>query len=102
MPWSSKQSFSFGPSHQKPVHVSPLSHTSQMSCPPQPLQPQKINFAGTCRTFISSSEKSPFIHFYSVALESLTKSPVRRNVTVDVLTVSSQVVCTFLTQTYEL
>jgi hypothetical protein len=33
-PWSSKRSFSFGLSHQNPVHVSPLSHACHMPRPP--------------------------------------------------------------------
>jgi hypothetical protein len=32
-PWSSKWSFSFGLSHQNPVHVSPLSQACHMPCP---------------------------------------------------------------------
>jgi hypothetical protein len=34
MPWSFKLSFSFGLSHQNPVHVSPLSHACNMPNPP--------------------------------------------------------------------
>jgi hypothetical protein len=33
-PWSFKWLFSFGFSHQNPVHVSPLSHACHMPCPP--------------------------------------------------------------------
>jgi hypothetical protein len=33
-PWSSNWSFSFGLSHQNPVHVSPLSHACHMPRPP--------------------------------------------------------------------
>jgi hypothetical protein len=36
-PWSSKWSFSFGLSHQNPVHVSPLSNACHMPSPPPPL-----------------------------------------------------------------
>jgi hypothetical protein len=32
-PWSFKWSFSFGLSHQYPVHTSPLSHACHMPCP---------------------------------------------------------------------